>query len=99
MSSSITNDDVKKLAKLSALHVDDSEVAHLQQELNHILEYVEQLEQVDTEDVEPTYQVIGGMTTVTRSDEVIDYGVSRDEMLKNAPKQRDGQIEVPRVIE
>jgi aspartyl-tRNA(Asn)/glutamyl-tRNA(Gln) amidotransferase subunit C len=99
MSSSITNDDVKKLAKLSALHVDDNDVAALQADLNHILEYVDQLGQVDTTDVEPTYQVIGGLSTVTRPDEVINYGISRDEMLKNAADQQDGQIKVPRVIE
>lgn len=97
--STISVSDVKKLAKLSALNIDDADVAHLQAELNHILEYVDQLEQVDTDGVEPTYQVIGGLTTVTRPDQVIDYGVSNDELLRNAPKRRDGQIEVPRVIE
>lgn len=99
MSSSISIEDVKKLAKLSALHISDDDVSNLQTELNHILEYVDQLNSVDTEGVEPTYQVIGGLTTITRPDEVIDYGVSTEELLKNAPKQRDGQIEVPRVIE
>jgi aspartyl-tRNA(Asn)/glutamyl-tRNA(Gln) amidotransferase subunit C len=96
--STISVSDVKKLAKLSSLHVSDDEVAHLQAELNHILEYVEQLNSIDTDNVEPTYQVTG-LTSVTREDKVIDYGISNEDLLKNAPDTQNGQIKVPRVIE
>ena len=96
--STISVSDVKKLAKLSALHVSDDDVAKLQLELNHILKYIEQLNSVDTEGVEPTYQV-NGLVSVTREDTVIDYGVSNEDLLKNAPSAQNGQIKVPRVIE
>ena len=96
--STISVSDVKKLAKLSALHVSDDDVAKLQLELNHILAYVEQLNGVDTDGVEPTYQV-NGLASVTREDTVIDYGVSNEDLLKNAPSAQNGQIKVPRVIE
>lgn len=96
--STISVSDVKKLAKLSALHVSETDVTKLQVELNHILRYVEQLNSVNTDGVEPTYQVTG-LTSVTRRDVVIDYGVSNEDLLKNAPDTQDGQIKVPRVIE
>ena len=98
MGSIISVSDVKKLAKLSALHVSETDVAHLQVELNHILEYVEQLNSVNTDGVEPTYQVTG-LASVTREDVVVDYGVSNEDLLKNAPDTQAGQIKVPRVIE
>lgn len=94
----ISVSDVAKLAKLSALHVDEGDIPALQAELNRILEYIDQLNEVNTDDVEPTYQV-NGLSNVTRPDQIIDYGVSQDELLKNVPSAQDKYIKVPRVIE
>jgi aspartyl-tRNA(Asn)/glutamyl-tRNA(Gln) amidotransferase subunit C len=95
--STISVNDVQKLAQLSALSLSDEQVASLADELTHILGYVEQLNDINTEGVEPTYQVTG-LHTVTRPDTVIDYGVSQAELLKNAPDVMDGQMKVPRVL-
>lgn len=94
----ISIDDVKKLARLSVLSLSDDETVDMQSDLTQILGYVEQLQAVDTEGVLPTYQV-HYLETVTRTDQVIDYGVSQDELLKNAPKQAKGSVVVPRVLE
>ena len=94
----ISVSDVQKLAQLSALSLDEKEAASFADELTHILKYVEQLNEVDTEGVEPTYQVTG-LSSVTREDEIIEYGVSRDGLLANAPDVQDGQIKVPKVFE
>lgn len=93
----ISLDNVKKLASLSALKVSDEEAVKLQSELQNILKFVEQLDAVDTTGVEPTYQVTG-LTNVWRDDEIIDYGLSREQLLKNAPDEQDGQIKVKRVL-
>lgn len=95
--SSISIDDVKKLAVLSALTVTDDEATALLTQLNEILGFVEQLNEVDTTGLEPTYQVTG-LENVMREDEIIDYGLSRDDLLKNAPDQQDGHIKVKRVL-
>ena len=95
---SISIDDVKKLAQLSALSMSDEEAANMQTDLTQILGYVEQLQAVDTDGVEPTYQA-HSLETVTRVDQLIEYGVSQSELLKNAPKQADGSVVVPRVLE
>jgi aspartyl-tRNA(Asn)/glutamyl-tRNA(Gln) amidotransferase subunit C len=96
--STISTSDVKKLAALSALSLGDAELQAMQADLSHILAYVEQLQGVDTEGVSPTYQV-HSLETVTRTDDVIDYGVSQAELLKNAPQKHDGLVVVPKVLE
>ncbi len=98
MSATITIDDVKKLASLSALSISDQEAHGLQAQLNEILGYVAQLDEVDTTGVEPTYQV-NSLENVMRADEVKDYQVSRDDLLKNAPETENGQVKVRRVLQ
>jgi len=93
----ITVDDVRKAAALAKIAVTDAEAEKLATELHSILGYVRQLDAVDTTGLEPTYQVTG-LTNVTRADELIDYGTNREDLLKNAPRERDGQIEVPKVL-
>lgn len=95
--SHISIQDVKKLAQLSALSITDADAEHLSTQLEDILEYVEQLGEVDTTGVEPTYQVTG-LENVVRVDEQIDYGISQEELLKNAPDSEGGQIKVRRVL-
>jgi len=95
--STITNDDVRYVASLAKIAVSDDEVASLTKELAVILEYVKQLDAVDTTGIEPTYQVTG-LTNVTRPDKIIDYAVTCDDLLANAPRTRDGYIEVPKVL-
>jgi aspartyl-tRNA(Asn)/glutamyl-tRNA(Gln) amidotransferase subunit C len=57
--SKLTREDVLRLAHLSRLRLSDDEVERFQGELSKILDYVEQLDQVDTQALEPTYQVTG----------------------------------------
>jgi len=93
----ISIDDVTRLAQLSALDVTNEEAEQLRSQLEHILEYVAQLDDVDTEGLEPTYQV-GGLENVMRPDTVIDYGVSHDELIQNAPDIENGHIKVRKVL-
>lgn len=93
----LSREDVLKLARLSRLKLSDDEVTEFQTEITEILGYVEQLSEVDTKGLEPTSQVTG-LTNVMREDEVIDYGASQDELLKNAPAQDKKQFKVKRVL-
>ena len=94
----ISIDDVQNLAQLSALTITDEQAEAMAHDLTEILGYVEQLNEIDTDGVKPTYQV-NGLENVMRPDEIIDYGVSQEELLKNAPRHQNGSIEVPRVLE
>ena len=97
MASTITTDDVKHIAALAKIAVTDTEVAALQRELDEILGYVRQLDDLPTEGIPPTFQVTG-LKNVMRKDELIDYRVSQAELLKNVPFVQDGHIKVPKVL-
>lgn len=95
--STITVDDVKYVASLAKIAITDEEAAKFTGELDAILGYVRQLDAVDTTGLEPTYQVTG-LKNVTRADTIIGYGTSPEDLLKNAPRQKDGYVEVPKVL-
>ena len=92
----ITINDVQRLASLSSLHLSDSEVQALQGDLERIIQYIEQLGELDTTGVEPTYQVTG-LENVWRDDEVVS-DVGRDALLALAPDQQNNQVKVPKVL-
>jgi len=93
----LTHDEILHLAQLARLELSDEEVVRLQNELASILDYVEQLNQVDVTGHEPTTQV-SGLTNVMRDDEPIEYQSSKDGLLKLAPASKDGHIEVKRMV-
>ena len=93
----ISRDDVLYLAQLSSLELDETEIDGLQTDLSNILGYVQQLDKLDTTNVEPTYQVTG-LGSVWRDDTVIDFGISRQELLALSPEVVDNQIKVPKVL-
>lgn len=93
----LTKDDILKLARLSRLKLTDAEVDEFQKEISSILGYVQMLDKVDTADLKPTYQVTG-LKNATREDELIDYGVSQEELLKNVPARDKHYIKVKRML-
>ena len=95
--STITTTDVRHLAQLSNLQLADDEVENLRGDLENILGCIEQLSELDTTGVEPTYQVTG-LENVWRDDEVQDAGVSREQLLELAPEQTDNSVKVPKVL-
>ena len=93
----LTREDVLKLARLAKLELTDGEVEKFRGEISEILAYVEQLQKVEVDDLEPTYQVTG-LKNVTRKDEVKDYKTTPKDLLKNVPAAQDNQIKVKRVL-
>lgn len=93
----ITDDVVKHVAKLSRLHLDDEQVGKFGKQLSAILDYVDQLSEVDVTGVQPTTHVLTSMKNVFREDEVRD-SLSPDEALANAPSRSDNFFKVPKVI-
>jgi aspartyl-tRNA(Asn)/glutamyl-tRNA(Gln) amidotransferase subunit C len=93
----LTREDILKLAQLARLGLTDEEVNEFSGELTAILQYVEQLSSVDVDGLRPTSQVTG-LTNVTRTDEVKEYGYQPGELLKNVPTTENNQIKVKRMI-
>lgn len=94
----ISRDDVLHLAQLSSLELaDEAEINGLQNDISNILGYVEKLSELNTDGVEPTYQVTD-LENVWRDDTVINYGVTREDLLARAPESTDNQVKVPKVL-
>lgn len=94
---SVTKDDVRKVARLSRIAVPDEKLDSLAQELNGIMGWIEQLNEVDVEGVEPLTSIVETSLPM-RTDEVTD-GNRREEVLANAPKSDEGFYVVPRSVE
>ena len=95
---SVDKSTVVRIAKLARIRVPEAELEGLADELNNILGWVEQLNEVDTEGVAPMSSGVEGMALRWRKDDVTD-GDRRDDVLANAPDSRDGFFVVPKVIE
>lgn len=88
---------VRRIARLARLAVTNEEIPHLQGEINAILKFVEQLDEVDVEGVEPMTSVTP-MLMKKRQDAVTDGGYAH-EILRNAPASEDDYFAVPKVVE
>lgn len=94
---SITKEQVMHVAALSRLQLSDEESEQFTIQLNQILEYAEKLNELDTEQIEPTSHVYP-ISNVMREDEVRP-SLPRERALSNAPDQEDGMFQVPAVFE
>jgi aspartyl-tRNA(Asn)/glutamyl-tRNA(Gln) amidotransferase subunit C len=94
---SVDRATVRRIAHLARIAISGEEEARLEHELNGILDFVAQLDEIDTSAVEPMTRV-AAMTMKKRKDEVTD-GFCADDILKNAPKTDDHYFVVPKIIE
>jgi aspartyl-tRNA(Asn)/glutamyl-tRNA(Gln) amidotransferase subunit C len=88
---------VRRIAQLARIAVPESEVSHLQGELNAMLAFVEQLSEVNVDGVEPMTSVMP-MEMKKRPDVVNDGGIA-DDIVRNAPSSEDQFFLVPKVVE
>jgi aspartyl-tRNA(Asn)/glutamyl-tRNA(Gln) amidotransferase subunit C len=94
---SINHQTVRRIARLARIKVTDEEVPRLANELNGILGWIEQLNEVDVSGVEPMTSVVA-MKMKWREDEVTDGGIPAD-IVGNAPQSEDNFFVVPKVVE
>ena len=94
---SLDKETVKNIANLARVKVPKDNLDHLAKELTLIMDWVEQLNSVDTDGIEPLASVIN-VALPLREDEISD-GDCRDEVLSNGPEIEDGYFAVPKVIE
>ena len=85
------------MAQLSSLQLADEEAESLRIDLENILGYIEQLSELNTDGVEPTYQVTD-LQSIWREDVIDDYGLGREPLLALAPDSEANQIKVPKVL-
>ena len=93
----VESEDVRHLAELSNFSVSETEVESLKKDLGAIVKYISQLDELNTEGVEPTYQVFA-MENVWRADEILPQDATREELLALTVEEKDHQIKVPKVL-
>ena len=94
---SVDADTVRRIAHLARVAVPESDIEHLRGELNAILAFVEQLQEVNIDGIEPMTSVTP-MAMKKRADVVTDGGIA-DDIVKNAPQSHDNFFLVPKVVE
>ena len=92
----ITKDEVKKVSQLARLELNEDEISKHAEQLEKILEYIKQLEKIDTENVPTTTRAIE-VTNAFRKDERKDY-LNSDDLLDLAPSREDKFFKVPKII-
>ena len=93
----ITKEQVKHVADLARLTFSDDELVTFAKQMGEVIQYAERLNELDTEDVVPTTHVMD-VRNVLREDEARP-SMNREDVLKNAPASKDGQFEVPSVLD
>jgi aspartyl-tRNA(Asn)/glutamyl-tRNA(Gln) amidotransferase subunit C len=94
---SVTPKDVRKIARLARLAVTDDQLEPMAGELNAILAWIEQLNEVDVAGVEPLTSAVAA--TLPMREDVVTDGDIRDDVLANAPRSEEGFFVVPKVVE
>lgn len=93
----ISEEQVRHVALLARLALTDEQVHVLADQLSSILDHIETMQELDLADVPATAHAVS-VTNSVRPDEVVP-GLSREDALRNAPKQRDGYFVIPRIVE
>lgn len=94
---SLTSEEVKKLAQLARINLSQDEEARYAETISAVLDYMKILNEVDTKDIEPTFQVTG-LHDVTRNDEIKNSPIVK-ELVGQMPRREDDELVVPGVFE
>lgn len=92
----LTKEEVLKVAHLAKLEFEEERIESFQTELNSILTFVDKLQELNTEGIEPLTQVNHQVNNL-RKDEIKE-SLNRDKALKNAPQKDEGMFIVPKVV-
>lgn len=94
----VDNQLIDKLAKLSSLEIDDSKKDELKEQLGEIINFVENLNEIDVSNIDATFTTVEGGTPLREDVAKQDLELS-NHILNHAPKSEDGYFIVPKIIE
>ena len=92
----VTREEVEHIANLARLQITEDETTEMQNTLESILNFANQIDTADTSEIEPTYHVLD-LQIVLREDKAIE-GIPQELALKNAKETEDGQFKVPSIM-
>ena len=97
MANKISDETIEYVGILAKLELSEQEKEEAKTDMEKMLDYIDTLNELDTEGIEPMSHVFA-MNNVFRED-VVTNGDDRDNMLKNAPEQKEGAFKVPKTVE
>lgn len=97
MKNIISEETINYVGILAKLELSAQEKEQAKQDMGNMLDYIDQLNELDTEGVEPMSHIFP-VSNVFR-DDVVTNGDNREEMIKNAPEEKDGSFKVPKTVE
>ncbi len=92
----ITREDVEHISWLASIKIEDEEKDEFVEQFNSILEYFHQLDEVETDGIEPTFRVVD-LANIFR-DDVACPSLSQEEALRNAPRRENDYFKSPRIV-
>jgi aspartyl-tRNA(Asn)/glutamyl-tRNA(Gln) amidotransferase subunit C len=92
----ITEEDVEHISWLASIKIAQEELEEFLSQFNSVIDYFQQLDLVDTDEVDPTYRVVE-LSNVFRED-VFGESLDQGELLRNAPRTEDGYFKSPRIV-
>ena len=93
----VNQETIQHLAELSNFALDETQSERLLGDIKGILDYISQLDELDTTGIEPTYQVFE-MENIWRADEILPQEADREQLLALAKETENYQIKVPKVL-
>ena len=96
MANVISDETMEYVGILAKLELKDEEKESARQDMQKMLDYVEKLDELDTDGVEPLSHIFGDENVFR--DDVVTNGDNKEAMLANAPKEKEGQYQVPKTI-
>ncbi len=93
----VTREDIIHLADLSDFSLNEKEIDTLGGDLKGIIAYISQLDELEVDEIEPTYQVFE-MENIWREDEIMTQDADRGQLLALTKEEKDNQIKVPKVL-
>jgi len=96
---SVDKDDVIKIANLSKISFKDHEIEKILVDLNQIIDWVDQLAEVNTDKISPTFSSFENDKGMKKREDVVNDGDCREDITINAPNSEEGFFLVPKVIE
>ena len=96
MAKIIDDETIENVCILAKLSLGEEAKAKAKQDMQKMLDYVEKLDELDTDGVEPLSHIFGDENVVR--DDVVTNGDNKEAMLANAPKEKEGQYQVPKTI-
>ena len=92
----ISSSDVRKVAQLSRLELPDDQIQTYTEQLEEILSYVDQLQEIDTENIPPTTRAVEVVNAMR--EDIVEVSCSREDLLNQAPQREGDFYRVPKIL-